>query len=749
MSLLKLENVGKIYVSESSVAVGMRGVDLEFDIGEFVAVTGKSGSGKTTLLNVISGMDTYEEGELYVAGAPTSHYSQADWERYRSEYVSFIFQEYNILESFTVLENVELALSDIEDRGERRRRALELIERVGLTRFKNHKGSKLSGGQKQRTVIARALAKDSPIILADEPTGNLDSKTSEEIIALLAEISREKLVIVVTHSFSQLAPYATREIRIYDGAVEKDEHLKEANVVTYERREKPKSKRRFSDLFRGIELGAHRFAAVPKLSVFTSLIMIIAMLGAFFTTAFTVTDLAVYEKNYMFSNMPGRVVAIRKDGAAIEEEELAELAATVGADSYIYRDSILDAKINYHFYTMDGDDMKTYSQVLRFVRDNTIEPDIGRKPEADGEAMLVLPIEWRDVFGKDELLMDSVDLYNNGSFILKLTGVAYYLDNSEETGKIVVTDNGLQYMYEIHNLFGESAIKEAMATWNVTTANGFQYDRYYKFYRFAVDSSLTGKSYYMSYDGSSTPMVLNDLASGATLNYSELGISVKTFLGAGVRYVQLYGTFESEKCFQATRGTSTLYVSQELARELGSVGAKTNYQSSLFFESTKLARTKCELISENGYVAVSADSTYSDPESLLYAAVEALIAFAIWVLVLRFIAFFLSICSQRAMLAKQGDIAILRSMGISVRVVKISMYTQMALSTVPSLLLLLTSCLVIYRSPSLNPVLPYLHALQYILICLGVVFLNVLITRRYNKKMFNESVRKTLKGGAK
>ena len=166
MALLQLKNIGKIYVSDANVAVGIRGVNLSFDSGEFVAITGQSGSGKSTLLNVISGMDTYEEGELYVQGEPTSHYLQKDWEEYRKRYISFIFQEYNIIESFTVLQNVELALMNIENPKERREKALELIRRVGLEKHIRHKGSKLSGGQKQRTVIARALAKDSPIILA-------------------------------------------------------------------------------------------------------------------------------------------------------------------------------------------------------------------------------------------------------------------------------------------------------------------------------------------------------------------------------------------------------------------------------------------------------------------------------------------------------------------------------------------------------------------------------------------------------
>ena len=205
MALLVLKDIGKIYVSDGNVAVGIRGVNLSFDRGEFVAITGKSGSGKSTLLNVISGMDSYEEGELFIEGAPTSHYLQPEWEEYRERYISFIFQDYNIIESFTVLQNVELALMHIEDKKERRKRALELLDRVGMTSHIRQKGSKLSGGQKQRTVIARALAKDSPIILADEPTGNLDSATSAEIIELLREVSKDKLLIVVTHNFEQVA----------------------------------------------------------------------------------------------------------------------------------------------------------------------------------------------------------------------------------------------------------------------------------------------------------------------------------------------------------------------------------------------------------------------------------------------------------------------------------------------------------------------------------------------------------------
>ena len=223
--LLKLDNIGKIYDSDDIFTIGIRGVSLEFDYNEFVTVEGESGAGKSTLLNIIGANDTYEEGELYINGEETSHFGESDWEKYREKNIATIFQDFNIIENLTVLENIELALLRIEDKKKRRKIARDLIERVGLTQQINQKGSRLSGGEKQRTVIARALAKDAPIILADEPTGNLDVKASREVAALLKEVANDKLVIVVTHNPEFFVEYATRRIKMYDGGVAEDKHV--------------------------------------------------------------------------------------------------------------------------------------------------------------------------------------------------------------------------------------------------------------------------------------------------------------------------------------------------------------------------------------------------------------------------------------------------------------------------------------------------------------------------------------------
>lgn len=370
MSLLTLQDLGKIYVSEGNVAVGIRGVSLSFDRGEFVAITGKSGSGKSTLLNVISGMDSYEEGEMYIEGQTTSHYLQPEWEKYREKYISFIFQDYNIIESFTVLQNVELALMHIEDKRERRKRATELISRVGLSLHINQKGSKLSGGQKQRTVIARALAKDSPIILADEPTGNLDSATSKEIIELLREVSRDKLLIVVTHNFDEVKDYATRHIRIFDGAVESDHAIKETEkqeqasscVNTIKKHEIKKQ------IKNGFTLGKTIFAAKPKLSIFLCFLMIVGTLGIFAVTTLCGEAMELFEPNYMFNHIEGRLVVAKQNAQPLNDDEVKEIAKKYGAKDYLRFDVLLDNGLYNSAIIPSGESFRDY----KFVNANFV-----------------------------------------------------------------------------------------------------------------------------------------------------------------------------------------------------------------------------------------------------------------------------------------------------------------------------------------------------------------------------------------
>ena len=221
--MLKLTGITKEYKTASGSVHALRGIDLEFRSSEFVCILGALGCGKTTLLNIIGGLDHYTAGDLEIQGRSTKDFSDRDWDVYRNHRIGFIFQSYNLIPHQTVLGNVELALTIAGvGREERRRRAAEALSRVGLGNELHKKPNQLSGGQMQRVAIARALVNDPDILLADEPTGALDSETSVQIMELIKEIAGERLVIMVTHNPELAYKYASRIVRLKDGLVESD-----------------------------------------------------------------------------------------------------------------------------------------------------------------------------------------------------------------------------------------------------------------------------------------------------------------------------------------------------------------------------------------------------------------------------------------------------------------------------------------------------------------------------------------------
>ena len=218
--MLKLKEIKKDYLVADTKVAALKGVSLEFRESEFVAILGHSGCGKTTMLNIIGGLDHYTSGDLIINGKSTKNFTDADWDAYRNHSIGFVFQSYNLIPHQTVLSNVELALT-LSGVGpsERRKRATEALEKVGLGDQLNKKPNQMSGGQMQRVAIARALVNDPDILLADEPTGALDSDTSVQIMNILKEISKDKLIIMVTHNPELANEYASRVIRLKDGLI--------------------------------------------------------------------------------------------------------------------------------------------------------------------------------------------------------------------------------------------------------------------------------------------------------------------------------------------------------------------------------------------------------------------------------------------------------------------------------------------------------------------------------------------------
>ena len=314
--LLTLKDLSKYYTSGQQVVMALHQLDLSFRQGEFVAITGESGSGKSTLAHVLGGILPYENGELYVDGAPTSHYDSADWEEYRRSRVSFVSQDYGILPGSTVLANVISALRLVGlPEGEARERAEEALRRVDLWALRGRRAAKLSSGQKQRLAIARALAKPAPILIADEPTGNLDPENSAAVIRLLAEAAKDRLVILITHEFDEAADAVTRRIVLRDGKVTMDARLRDDLPL------REKSCQAMSRKGKGLG----RFIAGLQLRsrpVWSGVMLGLFALTAFALFAFAGTFLAnlddtftrKYDNSAFRNGNSRRVVVIRPDG---------------------------------------------------------------------------------------------------------------------------------------------------------------------------------------------------------------------------------------------------------------------------------------------------------------------------------------------------------------------------------------------------------------------------------------------------
>ncbi len=257
--MLKLQNIVKQYKTGDTVVDALRGVSLEFRENEFVSILGQSGCGKTTLLNIIGGLDRYTSGDLFINGKSTKLYRDRDWDNYRNHTIGFVFQTYNLIPHQTVLANVELALTlSGVSKHERRKRAVAVLEKVGLGDQINKKPNQMSGGQMQRVAIARALINNPDILLADEPTGALDSETSVQIMQLLKEIAEDKLVIMVTHNPELAEEYSTRIIKLFDGKVVDDS----MPYVSEENEEETKDKKKESN---------SKKEKKPSMSFFTAL----------------------------------------------------------------------------------------------------------------------------------------------------------------------------------------------------------------------------------------------------------------------------------------------------------------------------------------------------------------------------------------------------------------------------------------------------------------------------------------------
>lgn len=369
--MLELKNVSKYYNANGITNLGLRNINLKLNRNEIVAIVGDSGSGKSTLLNVLSKIDSFDEGEIFYRGNETSYFSVNEMDDFRKNKVSFIFQNYNIIDSYTVLENVMVPLLlKGKSRKEAKEMARHYLQRVGLANKEKNRGSKLSGGEKQRCVIARALASDCEILACDEPTGNLDSKTGEEIINLLKEVSKDKLVLIVTHDYGLVEKIATRRIRMYDGEI-----IEDYKFVEFPPEEDCDLDLDYQPLKRKIDLSLslNNVLFTPKKTVFISLIFTVIffiVLFMFEMINYFASDLVAYNsygnlqsnRLYVYTENHSAIDLLLLEGYDYEINPFNE-------DNYYY----ISDYYNFQFSAFYNDHVSKYDEAEGTLPSNTKE----------------------------------------------------------------------------------------------------------------------------------------------------------------------------------------------------------------------------------------------------------------------------------------------------------------------------------------------------------------------------------------
>ena len=462
MPLLSLQNLCKYYTG-SNVVVGLNNLNLSFRAGEFVAITGESGSGKSTLAHVISGMLPYESGEMLLKGNPTSHFDGADWERYRREYISFISQNYGILPGSTVLGNVLSALRIAGmKKAEAAEKAEELLRLVELWDKRSRRAAKLSSGQKQRLSIARALAKPAPILIADEPTSNLDPENSAKVIELLAQASKERLVILITHDFREAEDYVTRRIILQDGKMVSDAVLRESSGMVCSKEVQRRKTKGLGAYVAGLQIGGR--------PMWSSLVMTFFALTAFAVFAFLGTFLVhlddtstrIYDDSAFLNGDTRRIVVQRPNREPFTQEDFDKLLSLEYVESlersgyvadvnYAYRQDV-DYRVHYSVGGLGSADYTQKASVelldgMDFVRtipvfaDNREFLTAGRMPETMYEVVLA---------GGEERIGEKIPVYIRD---VKTWNVSTYLYLEAEVVGVTDYGTGLYFGEELGRVF--------------------------------------------------------------------------------------------------------------------------------------------------------------------------------------------------------------------------------------------------------------------------------------------------------
>ena len=737
--MLELKNVSKFYYNNGVIASGFTKVNLKLNIGEFVAITGESGSGKSTLLNVISGLDSYEEGEMYVNGKETSHYSDKDFENFRRKYIGNIFQTFNLVNSYTVYQNIELVLLlNGYKKKKIKKKIIELIKKVDLYKFRNTKVSKLSGGQKQRVAIARALAKETPIIIADEPTGNLDKEAAESTIKLLSEIAKDKLVVIVTHNYEQIEKYVTRKITMHDGRIIEDKKIKDikndikANEIEY-KNITPCNKLRLG--FR------NTFNIKTK---FVLLFMVF-----FFMTAAIVAQYSNSKKQKHVSDMDGsniffqntnenRIIIKKQDKTPFNEvEDYAQIRALSNVDYIVKDDVLLDQSIV--LTNSKNISLYTKSSSINSLKGDV---DVGRLPENDNEIVVE---GYEDEYYMNELIKGlgntTVSLMNmytgetNEDISMNVVGIKYMeLTSMYGNDNVYVSDKILDQMrFQINQTYSKVKVL-------------FQ-DKYYEsnlyspYFRIKTSENVpAGKAYVsdnLNYEVSSGSCRNKPIKIEVENIYykEELDLTIeKTYTKYNLK--RLIGKDEE---YELNNGT--IYINPEDYNKLFN---KEPYQSSVFVKDAELLHETANELENLGYKTLVIKDTLSKTGSSQIIEVFQTIVTIILIITLFFIAYFVI---KIILKSRNTYFATLRMLGATRKVSKQLLIIELLI--VENLAYLISIGVIILQAKQIinwsfvQTLLDYLNISDYIILYVILIAMSYIISLKYAKKLFKETSIKT------
>ena len=700
--MLELKNVSKYYNNNGVVTLGLRNINLNFDKNEIVAIVGESGSGKSTLLNVICAGDTYEEGEILFEGYETSYFNREDMDTFRKQNVSFIYQNYNIIDSYTVLENVmfPLLIKGVPYE-EAKKKALELIDEVGLSKRVKNRGVKLSGGEKQRCVIARALATDAPILACDEPTGNLDSKTGADIIKLIKEVASDKLVLIVTHNYEQVEGIVTRTIKMADGEVVNDTNVnnnqtlevKDGDIFNEEAK-----KIKYKTI---ASIGSNNLRRTPKKNIFVFLVLLVlSFIGLYlFSQAYSSSIESEYNSYPSFANdVRERIILYKDDHTTFDDSPFSDYETYRNA---FYEDATVALRNqNIDFYLYMNVCVSSHMPY-------SAKHEVGEKEFKDNQGYLVLPKNnYLDDYTINGIVeCRSLKIYGIGNIDIDIVGVA----TSDEISTAILVANQDYIVKTLKINYFDATLK--LAKGGVGKENA---ELDYLLIDYSDVSKptlhLTGSSY--DYIGDITYVDSEMKAYSKTINISDCDI----VYSSDYDYIELPYNFDRTECYELTVYTSDMDKVEKIAEANGLK----------YIIPSKSGR---QLLSFSFIVFVV---------SLIFAC-----------LVMILLVFISYAVLQKVYQSRSKDYAIMRSLGLMkpqmAKMIRFEVLTLGAIAAVISVILLGVTVYFTRDSVDMNLVKaifsPWFIGIYLVLMLL----FDLRLANKFNRKLFKFSVTKTIK----